>query len=79
MERDTFTDAAVQAALTPYVLLQADVTANDAIDQALMQRFGIIGPPATLFFRDGREARGLRLVGFEKSAPFITRVRQAAE
>jgi thiol:disulfide interchange protein DsbD len=79
MERDTFTDAAVQAALTPYVLLQADVTANDALDQALMQRFGIIGPPATLFFRDGRESRGLRLVGFEKSAPFIARVRQASE
>jgi thiol:disulfide interchange protein DsbD len=79
MERDTFTDAAVQAALAPYVLLQADVTANDATDQALMQRFGIIGPPATLFFRDGREVRGLRLVGFEKSAPFIARVRQAAE
>jgi len=79
MERDTFADATVQAALAPYVLLQADVTANDAVDQALMQRFGIIGPPATLFFRDSREARGLRLVGFEKSAPFIARVRQAGE
>jgi thiol:disulfide interchange protein DsbD len=79
MERDTFADPAVQMALRPYVLLQADVTANDAVDQALMQRFGIIGPPATLFFRDGRETRGLRLVGFEESASFIARTRQAAE
>ena len=79
MERDTFADPMVQDALSRYVLLQADVTANDDTDQALMKRFGIIGPPATLFFRDGREARGLRLVGFEKSAPFIARARQAAE
>ena len=53
MEKYTFTDPAVQAALADFVLLKADVTANDATDQALMQRFGIIGPPGTLFFRDG--------------------------
>jgi thiol:disulfide interchange protein DsbD len=79
MERDTFADPAVQSALAQYVLLQADVTANDDADQALMKRFGIIGPPATLFFRDGRESRGLRLVGFEKSASFIARAKHATE
>ena len=42
-----------------------------------LQRFGIIGPPGTLFFVDGAELRGLRLVGFEKAAPFAARVRQA--
>ena len=79
MERDTFTDPAVQAALADVVLLKADVTANDEVDQALMRRFGIIGPPATLFFRAGEERRGLRLVGFEKPAPFVARVRSAAQ
>ncbi|NUS37596.1 MAG: protein-disulfide reductase DsbD [Lysobacter sp.] len=77
MERDTFADPQVQGALAGFVLLQADVTANDDTDQALMRRFGIIGPPATLFFRAGQEVRGLRLVGYEKSAPFIARLRQA--
>ena len=42
-----------------------------------MQRFGIVGPPATLFFHDGEERRGLRLYGFEKAAPFVARVQQA--
>ncbi|MDB6164588.1 MAG: thiol:disulfide interchange protein [Xanthomonadaceae bacterium] len=79
MDRDTFSDPAVNAALAGFVLLKADVTANDAVDQALMQRFGIIGPPATLFFRRGNERRPLRLIGFEKSAPFIERVRSAAQ
>jgi len=73
MEKYTFTDPAVQAALAGFVLLKADVTANDATDQALMQRFGIIGPPGTLFFVQGRERRGLRLVGFEKAPAFVAR------
>jgi len=77
MEKYTFTDSSVHDALAGFVLLKADVTANDAIDQALMRRFGIVGPPATLFFHDGREHRGLRLYGFEKAAPFVERVRQA--
>ncbi|MDQ2701210.1 MAG: protein-disulfide reductase DsbD, partial [Pseudomonadota bacterium] len=78
MEKYTFTDPGVQAALADFVLLKADVTANDDIDQALMQRYGIVGPPGTLFFVDGAELRGLRLVGFEKAAPFADRARRAA-
>jgi thiol:disulfide interchange protein DsbD len=78
MEKYTFTDPAVQSALADFVLLKADVTANDELDQALMKRFGIIGPPGTLFFVDGRERRELRLVGYEKVAPFVARVQRAA-
>jgi thioredoxin:protein disulfide reductase len=77
MEKYTFTDPAVHAALAGFVLLKADVTANDEIDQDLMRRFGIVGPPSTLFFGEGRELRGLRLVGFEKAAPFVARIRTA--
>ena len=68
---------AVHAALAGFVLLKADVTANDDIDQALMQRFGIIGPPATLFFVDGAERRELRLIGFEKAGSFVERAQRA--
>jgi thiol:disulfide interchange protein DsbD len=77
MEKYTFTDPAVHAALAGFVLLKADVTANDAADQALMRRFGIIGPPGTLFFAQGRERRELRLVGFEKAPAFVARSARA--
>ena len=78
MEKYTFTDPAVQQALSGFVLLKADVTANDDVDQALMQRFGIIGPPGTLFFgRDGKELRALRLIGFEKAGSFAARAAKA--
>lgn len=78
MEKYTFADPVVQATLADFVLLKADVTANDATDQALMQRFGIIGPPATLFFADGAERRELRLVGYEKVALFLARARRGS-
>ncbi|MCI4568325.1 protein-disulfide reductase DsbD [Lysobacter sp. CFH 32150] len=79
MEKYTFTEASVHAALAGFVLLKADVTANDAVDQALMQRFGIIGPPATLFFVDGAERRELRLIGFEKTDEFVARTQRAQD
>ena len=41
---------AVQAALAGAVLLQADVTANDDADKALLARFEIFGPPTIAFF-----------------------------
>ncbi|MCC8364412.1 protein-disulfide reductase DsbD [Lysobacter sp. A6] len=78
MEKYVFTQPKVHEALRGYVLLQADVTANDEADQALMQRFGIIGPPMSLFFRDGEERRGLRLTGFEEADKFVERARSGA-
>jgi thiol:disulfide interchange protein DsbD len=77
MEKYTFTQPEVHAALADFVLLKADVTANDVVDQALMQRFGIIGPPSTLFFVNGAERRELRLIGFEKAGLFVERVQRA--
>ncbi len=65
MEQNTFPEPAVRAALGDFVLLQADVTANDTVDKALQQHFKVIAPPAILFFdRAGRELDHLRLVGF---------------
>ncbi|MGE0116070.1 MAG: protein-disulfide reductase DsbD [Steroidobacteraceae bacterium] len=74
MEKYSFTQASVQTALSSSVLLQADVTANNADDQALLQRFGIFGPPTIAFFINGKEQRDYRVVGYmpaEKFAPHI--------
>ena len=77
MERLTFTDARVRTALADVVLLQADVTANSADDQALLKRFGLFGPPGTIFFdTQGREAQA-RVVGFEHADTFLASLRRA--
>jgi thiol:disulfide interchange protein DsbD len=78
MEKYTFTDPGVQAALANAVLLQADVTANDADDQALLKRFGIFGPPTIAFFGiDGEERKNFRLVGYSPADKFRDHVAAA--
>ncbi len=77
MEKFTFTQPDVQHALAGFVLLKADVTANDEADQALLKRFGLFGPPATIFFHTGEEQRALRLIGFEKATDFVARIGKA--
>jgi thioredoxin:protein disulfide reductase len=78
MEKFTFNDAAVQAALAGAVLLQADVTANDEHDKALLARFEIFGPPTIAFFgRDGVERKNFRLVGFAPAPRFAEHVKSA--
>ncbi len=72
MEHDTFSDPKIIAALKPFVLLQADVTANDAADKALFKRFGVLGPPTIVFFNaEGVEQTAQQVVGYEAPERFI--------
>ena len=78
MEAYTFTDSAVQAALANTVWLQADVTANDEADQALLERFGVFGPPTIIFFDAGGQQRhGYEVVGYMKAPDFAEHLGQA--
>lgn len=78
MERFTFTDAAVKRKLQGVLLLQADVTANREEDQALLQRFGLFGPPGIIFFdAEGQEIRGHRVIGFQAAGRFLQSVQAA--
>jgi thiol:disulfide interchange protein DsbD len=78
MEKYTFADAGVRETLAAGVLLQADVTANDEVDQVLLKRFGIFGPPTIAFFGpDGVERQNHRLVGFVPAARFRDHVAEA--
>jgi thiol:disulfide interchange protein DsbD len=72
MEDYTFSDPAVQQALADTTLLQADVTANDSEDLALLNHFGLFAPPAILFVgTNGQEIHGARLVGFMDAENFL--------
>src|SRR5580658_1583855 len=78
MERYTFSDPQVQAALAGSVLLRADVTQNAADDQALLKHFGIFGPPTIAFYgTDGEERAAARVVGYLKADAFAARARAA--
>ena len=72
MEKTTFADARVRVALARFVLIQADVTDNNADTRAIKQAHEVFGPPAALFFNtDGREIRGLRFYGYRNPDEFL--------
>jgi len=78
MEAYTFTDGEVQGELSNTVWLQADVTDNDEADQALLNRFGVFGPPTIIFFgTDGQQRHGYEVVGYMKAKDFAEHLREA--
>jgi thiol:disulfide interchange protein DsbD len=83
MEKYTFSDPQVRAQLAGMILLQADVTKNDADDKAMLQRFNLFGPPGIIFFDgQGHEIAGGRVIGFQNAAKFtqsLMRARQASK
>ena len=73
MERYTFSDPAVAERMGRMLLLQADVTASDGEDRALLKRFQLFGPPGIIFFTpQGREVPDLRVVGFQEAKEFLS-------
>ena len=71
MEKFTFADPQVAAKMVQFTLLKADVTANNEDDKALLKRFGLFGPPGIIFFKDGQEIAGLRVVGYQPADQFL--------
>jgi thiol:disulfide interchange protein DsbD len=71
MEALTFSDAKVKPRLERMLLLQVDVTANTAEHKALLKRFSLFGPPGIIFFdAQGREIKGLRVIGYQNAERF---------
>ncbi len=71
MEAYTFADPKVRARMDGMLLLQADVTENDEQDKALLKRFSLFGPPGIIFFdAQGREIKGLRVIGYQDAERF---------
>ncbi|WP_196139929.1 protein-disulfide reductase DsbD [Aliikangiella sp. G2MR2-5] len=74
----TFSDPKVLEALDNTVLIQADVTKNDTIDKALMNKYGVVGLPSILFIdREGKEDKRYRAIGFEDAETFVRRIKAA--
>ncbi len=80
MDSFTFADAGVQTLLKNFIVLRADVTANDEQDKALNKRFQIFGPPMVLFFdRKGKEQPDKRIVGFMPAEEFRQHLKQVLQ
>ena len=71
MEHITFADADVKAKMGKFILVQADVTDNTDDERALTKRFGLFGPPGILFFKDAKEIKNARIIGYQPPEKFL--------
>ncbi|KFC84426.1 protein-disulfide reductase DsbD [Buttiauxella agrestis] len=79
-EKYTFSDPQVQQQLANTVLLQADVTANNAQDNALLKHLQVLGLPTILFFdTTGQEQPDARVTGFMDANDFRTHLQKHAQ
>ena len=74
LERVVFSDSDVVQALRNTLALTADVTDNNQVNQKLLARFNLVGPPAILFFKDGKEQRPHRIIGEISATNFLKHV-----
>ncbi|MFC0338847.1 thiol:disulfide interchange protein DsbD [Kushneria avicenniae] len=62
-ERDVLENPDIRTRLQGLDLIRLDVTDNDSEARALLKRYSLFGPPALLFFSNGKEMRSLRTQG----------------
>ncbi|XOB94259.1 protein-disulfide reductase DsbD [Pseudomonadota bacterium 24LQ007] len=75
IEEEVFGDPRVQQAFGDMTLLRADVTKNDEVDQELMRRLQVLGPPTVMIFGpDGQEYRAQRTIGEISAEAFLKRL-----
>ncbi|HDY7896111.1 TPA: protein-disulfide reductase DsbD [Vibrio vulnificus] len=76
-EKYTFHDPAVADQLKQFVLLQADVTRNQAQDIELLQAQQVLGLPTIDFWdAQGNPVSNARLTGFMQAAPFLEHIQR---
>jgi thiol:disulfide interchange protein DsbD len=77
MEHYTFNNPEVKNYLKKFILLRADVTANDVDDKTLQKSLNVIAPPTIIFFdREGNEINNSRVVGETSAMPFLEHLRK---
>ena len=78
MEVNTFANPEVNQELQKFILIQADVTKNNAEHQALLKRFGLFGPPGILIFDlNSEELKDQRVIGYMPPQRFLERLKKA--
>jgi thiol:disulfide interchange protein DsbD len=78
IEREVLNDATVIERLKGYRLIRFDITASNAEQRALLDRYQLFGPPALMFFgKDGVERSDVRVIGEINATDFAERVDRA--
>ena len=72
LDNITFKDERVLKTLEKFTLLKVDVTKNSDDDKALQSKFGIVGPPALVFWdENNQEVKAAKIVGYKNPEQFL--------
>ncbi len=72
LEEITFKDEEVIKKLQGFTLLKVDVTLNSEEDKALQKMFGVVGPPALIFWdKNKNEVKSSKIVGYKNPKDFL--------
>jgi thiol:disulfide interchange protein DsbD len=72
LEEFTFKDPAVIAKLNEFTLLKADVTKNTKDDILMQKKFGVVGPPALIFWdTNNKQVKASKIVGYKNPEEFL--------
>ncbi|WP_285431891.1 protein-disulfide reductase DsbD [Pseudomonas sp. fls2-241-R2A-110] len=78
IEHEVLNDANVVERLKGYRLIRFDITASNAEQRTLLDRYKLFGPPALMFFgKDGVERTDVRVIGEIGAKDFAERVAKA--
>ena len=80
IEHEVLNDSTVVERLKGYRLIRFDITASNAEQRALLDRYKLFGPPALMFFgKDGVERAEVRVIGEINARDFAERVARASD
>lgn len=72
LDQITFKDPEVINKLKGFTLLKVDVTDNTDDDKALQKKYGIVGPPALVFWNTKKEeVKSSKIVGYKNPKEFL--------
>lgn len=72
LDKKTFSNEAVKAKMSEFVLIQADLTQNTQEQKELSKKYGVFGPPVIIFFDANLEViKSKTIVGFIEPEAFL--------
>lgn len=71
MEEITFENEAVKSELEKFNIIRIDVTNNTDEDKKILDKYGLFGPPGIIFYKNKKELKNLRVVGFKNPDDFL--------
>ncbi len=70
LDANTFSNPDVIKRMDKFDLIRLDVTKNDLEDKKLLKRFNVFGPPAIIFFRNKKEIKSSKTIGYKDAKEF---------